>query len=472
MKRSWARRTVEVHDELTAIATTDLRWWLLAGGVAAAEPWGAAGDYVISDATPTADTFLGYRAPIAGDPLADAIARARAARDTLRELDGELPAQPLAVTIGPATRTIRPSKHRRNGNGHADADGAGSVVVPSTLDVAAFAIGSRCLVASLDDPGLPRQLAAVAAGVIPPPWRGATPFVCVSIGDDPIESARHGHRRAWHDGHGPWLGLGRAGELRTVSTCHLVVDGCGHALIASRILARAGGAATATPTPPPLPMLAPVAGGMPLAVAWRELPCPTPRALPLAYALGRVLHRRTGRHAAPFSPTFQIPIAPGDRDDPLRIRRRAAYGLISVRFDDGAAEPFEVFEARAREVLRREATGGGLCTRLLAAARAAPAPLAWKRKSISATRARWLDRFAEVIGGRACLSKIRVDAPLPPTCAVSSPARLATTEDPLGGCVLTILDDGHHAAITACGSGLAGTPAAANALLDELLALL
>jgi hypothetical protein len=54
---------------------------------------------------------------------------------------------------------------------------------------------------------------------------------------------------------------------------------------------------------------------------------------------------------------------------------------------------------------------------------------------------------------------------------VSSPARLATAEDPLGGCVLTILDDGHRAAITACGSGLAGTPASANALLDELLAL-
>ena len=99
------------------------------------------------------------------------------------------------------------------------------------------------------------------------------------------------------------------------------------------------------------------------------------------------------------------------------------------------------------------------------------APLAWKRKSIGATRARWLDRFAEVIGGRACLSKITVDAPLPPSCAVSSPARLATPDDPLGGCVLTILEDARHSAITACGSGLAGTPAAANELLDELLAL-
>ncbi len=483
---SWARRTAELHDEFAAIAETDLRWWLFAGGAAAAEPWGNAGEYVISDATATADTFLGYRDPTPTDPLADAVARARAARTTLHELDGTLPGQPLAVTIRPADRGPRRGHANGNGDrtGHAPGDGAGSIVVPSRLDVAAFAIANRCLVASLDDATLPQQLAGLAAGAIPEPWRGPTPFVCVSIGDDPIQTARHGHRRAWHDNHGPWLGLGRAGGLATVSTCHLVVDGCGHALITSRIVEHLSRAASRSGLKSEtsgasadrsvrwlgnLPALAPVPGAMPLAVAWRELPCPTPRALPLAYALGRVLHRRTGRHAAPFSPTFQIPIAPGDRDDPLRIRRRAAYGLVSVRFDGGVAEPFEVFEARARDILAREAAGYGLCTRLLAAARAAPAPLAWKRKSISATRARWLDRFAEVIGGRACLSKIRVDAPLPPTCAVSSPARLATAGDPLGGCVLTILDDGQRAAITACGSGLAGTEVSADVLLDELL---
>jgi hypothetical protein len=53
---------------------------------------------------------------------------------------------------------------------------------------------------------------------------------------------------------------------------------------------------------------------------------------------------------------------------------------------------------------------------------------------------------------------------------VSSPARLAAAADPLGGCVITVIDDGDRAAITACGSGLAGTPAAAADLLDELLA--
>ena len=189
----------------------------------------------------------------------------------------------------------------------------------------------------------------------------------------------------------------------------------------------------------------------------------------MAYALGRVLHRRAGRPDARFSPTFQIPIAPGERADPMRRRRRGVPAIASVRFDAGAPEPFETFAARTRDALDREARGEGLVTRLNAAAQAVPAPLAWKRRSVSATRPRWLDRFADVLGGRACLSRITVDAPLPPTCAVSSPARLATPDDPFGGCVITVVDDGTHASITACGSGLAGTTVDADALLDDLL---
>ena len=110
-----------------------------------------------------------------------------------------------------------------------------------------------------------------------------------------------------------------------------------------------------------------------------------------------------------------------------------------------------------------------MAARLLAAARAAPAPLAWKRKSIGATRAPWLERFAEVIGGRACLSKISIDAPLPASCAVSMPARVVTSGGSVGGCVLTILEGAPRSAITACGSGIAGTARAANELLDEIL---
>jgi hypothetical protein len=458
VKRSWARRTAELHGELSAIATTDLRWWLFAGGAAAVEPWGVDGDYVTSDATPTGDTFIGYRADEPLDPIADAIARARAARTALRELDGELPDQPLAVTL----RDTAPS----NGDG---ISGLAAERIPSSLEVAAFAIGQRCVIGKLDDLGLAAQLRSTLEGATPLPWHGATPFVCVSLGEDGVELARHGHRRAWVDGAGPWLGLGRAGGLATVSTCHLVVDGYGHARITGRIAELVKPLGQRSPIVLPRPRV--VEGGIPLNMVWRELPYPSPRALPLGYALGRVLHRMAGRRDAKFSPTFQIPIAPGDRDNPLRIRRRVVAGILSVRFANGAPEPYDAFADRAREILGREAAGYGLCTRLLAAARAAPAPLAWKRKSIGATRARWLDRFAEVIGGRGCLSKIAVDAPLPASCAVSSPARLATPDDPFGGCVLTILEDGQRSAITACGSGLAGTPAAANELLDELLAL-
>lgn len=435
--KGWARRTASLHGEMTAVAGTDPRWWLLAGGAAFAEPFAGREDYVRSDAAPGEDTFIGYAAPSPADPYADAITRARAARAALRALDGELPDQPLCVTVD-----------RRDGTS----------LVPSTLEVAAFAIGSRVLVGHLDDPRLAEQLRRGES-------IAGAPFVCVSLGDDPIEVARHGHRRAWTDRGGPWLGLGRAGGLATVSTCHFVVDGYGHARIAGRIAeVRSPGGANGH-----LPALAPVEGAVPLGVAWRPLAHPVAGALRMAYALGRVLHRRAGARDARFSPTFQIPIAPGDRADPLRRRRRGVPAIASVRFDAGKPEQFDVFAARTRAALEREARGSGLVTRLINAARAVPAPLAWKRRSVSATRPRWLDRFADVLGGRACLSRIHIDAPLPPSCAVSSPARMASPDDALGGCVITVLDDGTHAAITACGSGLAGDPRDADALLDELL---
>lgn len=480
MKRSWARRAAELRGELAAIAGNDLQWWLLAGGAAITEQWRARPGYVASDAEPGADTFLGYRAAPPPDPLRDAIDRARAARAALRELDGTLPDQPLAVTI---------------------ARGDGAVAEPSALDAAAFAIGPHCVIAALDDPTLLHQLAAAARGTPPAPWRGSTPFVCVSLGDDPVATARHGHRRGWRDGRGPWLGLGRAGELATVSTCHMAIDGYGHACLTGRIhalaeaaaaerLARAPWSAAAHPQPlrsapahhghvahlahlahPALPPPRPVAGAIALGVAWGELDAPSLRVLPLAYAVGRILHRVAGRPDARFSPTLQIPVTPGRLDEPERRRRRAMPAAVSVRFEAGVAEPFAAFEARARGVLERETLGLGLCARMVAAARGAPTPLAWKRRSFSTARPPWLDRVSDVLGGRACLSRIRIDTPIPPSCAVSSPSRHASPGDPLGACVVTVVDDGDRAAITVCGSGLAGSPAGARALLDEILSL-
>ena len=484
MAFAWARRTRELHDELAAI--TDVSdfsptWWLVAGAAATAERLPPRAHYVASDAEASGDTFIGHRSTSPDDPIADAIVRAHAARAALRELEGRLPDQPLAVTI--------------------QRSDIGARVVPSSLEIAAFAIGDTVVIARLDDAALAQKLASVAKGSrtfdTAAPIRFATsvadpglvdvPFVCVSIGEERITVARHGHRRAWRDNAGPWLGLGRVGELATVSTCHMVVDGYGHAGLAARIAAHAerlapspspasppGATAPTAPTPPTtadIPHLSLVRGAIPLGVAWRELPSPAPRALHLAYALGRVLHRVAGNPDAKFSPTFQLPIAPGSPGDPDRAKKRVVHSTISVRFDRGTPEPFEAFEARAKQILAREAQGRGLCSRLLTAARAIPVPLAFKRRSFTTGRAGVFDKIAEVVGGRACLSKIRMETPVPLSCAVSSPARMATKSDPVGGCVVTVIDDGTRAAITACGSGLAGEADDAADLIDAVLAL-
>jgi len=219
-----------------------------------------------------------------------------------------------------------------------------------------------------------------------------------------------------------------------------------------------------------------IAGSAPLGIAWRELAEPVPRALALAYALGIVLHRAAADPHARFSPTVQIPVAPGARDDGSRRARRVVPAIASVRFEHGTAEPFEAFAARTREALAREADGSGLTARMLAAMKAIPAPVAWKRRAIGPARSRWFESLADLIGGRGCVSRIdlrtaREHAPTTRAmCAVSSPAQIASRTDALGGCVITVIDHGNAAGITLCGSGVAGSHAAADKLLDELLA--
>lgn len=459
----WLARARTLHEELTALAGDDPRWWLLASGAALAEQWPARPGYFVSDAEPAADTFIGYRAAASAvpyDPMRDAIERARAARTALLELDGAFPGQPLAVTL---------ARHDR------------AFTEPSELDIAAFAIRDTCVIGVLDDPHLLGQLHAVARGATTPPaWHGHTPFVCVSIGDDPLTTARHAHRRAWINGRGPWLGLGRAGELTTVSTCHMIVDGYGHATLTGRIQSLIA-EARARPSPVVHPALRalsaleharlpPIPDAVPLAVAWQELDEPLPRVLPLAYAIGRILHRTAERPDASFSPTLQIPVAPGLPHDPERRRRRAMPAALSVRFPGGQPEPFETFAERARGVLARETAGTGLCARLVAAARATPTPLAWKRKSFSTERPRWLDKISDVLGGRAFVSKIRIDTPLSAACAVSSPSRTPAPDDLLGAWVVTVVDDGQRAAITVCSSA-ASWSVTPRAFLDEILSL-
>jgi hypothetical protein len=405
--------------------------------------------YLASDAEPAADTFIGHPTPPANDVVAEAIARAHAARLAIRELDGELPDQPLAVTV------------RRTPSG--------AIAEHSALEVAAFAVGDRCvhvpLAASVE---AEHELAATLAGLI----RGApssraqpitTPFVTVSLGDEPIATARHGHRRGWH-GHevarGPWLGLGRTDGLATFSTCHMVVDGFGHAWLSARIAEHAARLIPRVPVTGIASAPAPSRIGYPpLEMVWCALEARGPRAVPLAYALGRWLHQFAGRPDARTSPMFQIPVAPGARTDTLRVRRRVVPAVASVRFTRGEPEPFEQFATRTRNAIEREATGAGVVSRLVAIARLAPAPLAWKRRVVAAGRPRWLDRVAELLGSRACVSYIHMADATPPACAVSSPAQ----DD---GWVVTVVEGGNHAAITLCGKG------ASQHRLTQLLALL
>lgn len=438
----WARLTTELHNELRAIAdlaAIDPRWWILAGG--AALPWSRVGAYVISDAEPASDTFIGRPMPAPANPIGDAIARAHAARAAIEALDGQLPDQPLAVTVRRCS--------------------FGAFTEPSSLDHAAFAIGDRCYVAALlADPTaehlLAQDLAAVTANPDAEtkrlrPLGEDIPFVCITLGDEPLETARHGHRRAWQTANdiasGPWLGLSRSNGMEVVSTSHMVVDGYGHGQIASRIRNRVSVSVSVSGSSPPPAVVPPEA--IALRIAYRDLST-VPTALELAYKLGVALHRLAGKPEARFSPTFQIPIAPGARTDPDRFKRRVVPAIASVRFDHGTPEPFAQFAARTRELLSREASGTGVSAHLLAAARGVPASLAWKRRAVGPARPRWLESMANLIGGRGCVSKITGE----PAVAVSSPSRLATETDPLGSCVVTVVASDDRAVITVASSGI------------------
>ncbi|MEO8553505.1 MAG: hypothetical protein ABI678_26205 [Kofleriaceae bacterium] len=438
----WARLAAELHRELREVAdlaAIDPRWWLLAGG--AALPWSRVGAYVISDAEPASDTFIGRPTPAPANVVGDAIARAHAARAAIEALDGQLPDQPLSVTV------------RRCAYG--------AITEPSTLEHAAFAIGDRTWVAALlDAPGaehaLAQELAAVIVNPDAPttrlrPLGEAVPFVCITLGDEPLATARHGHRRAWQTTNdfsvGPWLGLSRADGMEIVSTSHMIVDGFGHSQLSSLIHDRQSVRASVDVSVRDAPRIPPDA--IALRIASKEL-VEVPRALDLAHKLGVSLHRLAGRPDARFSPTFQIPIAPGDRSDPDRFKRRVVPAIVSVRFDHGTPEPFAAFAARTRELLSREASGTGVSAHLLAAARGVPASLAWKRRAVGPARPRWLESMANLIGGRGCVSKITGE----PAVAVSSPSRLATDADPLGSCVVTIVATDQRAIMTVASSGI------------------
>ncbi len=264
----------------------------------------------------------------------------------------------------------------------------------------------------------------------------------------------------------------------------MIVDGFGHAWLARRIAAgraasaasdhaRLRAAAARVVARAPAPPLAPLAGTPALAIAWRTVPS-LPRLPVLGHALGRVLWHDADRPRAVRSPTFQLLVAPGATDDPARLRRRVVPALLSVRFADGVPESIEDFARRARATIARECAGTGLMAQLMAAARAAPGSLTWKRRAVAGSaRPGLFAPAARVLGGRACLSLLRAGPDLdgaPPLVAVSSPAVPATASDPHGSCVLTVIDGPSGSTITLSGVGATGSTRAGDELLDRWLA--
>ena len=482
--RARIRELTELVDEVAPPGwTSSPVWWGLVGAVALVEPYGRPGAYLVSDAEPRADTFMGVPGPAPDDAagrIGWAIAAAHAAVRAVLARDGSLPEQPLTVGIAlhrGAARTVPIASPWRV------AFAIGGGVVTALLDPrgpAHEAALARTLAAALRDPTPTTSTAPVRDG-------DATPMLTVTVGDDDLARAHHGHRRGWHGrAGGPWLGVARAGGLTVVSTCHMIVDGWGHAQLttdlvrgidraAARTLAAAAAAVVGTSHMPPARSStwrpSPRGDGVtsdnvgePLGVAWRRLPAPMPPALRQAWTLGRLLHRDRGQPGAARSPTFQIPVAPGAADDPTRFARRVRPAILSVRFPDGRPEPEAAFAARARTVIAREAQGHGLSSHLLTALTALPAPLGWKRGVVGA-RARWLADAIDVIAGTGCLSYMRV-AGAPPLVAVSSPAQLLPAGDRAATSVLTVIADGDGATATLAGSGRATSPAEAEAFLD------
>ncbi len=457
-----AREIASLLDEIAAVDWRRPAWWGLVAGTALLERLARSADgplypvYLSVNGGPRADTFMARdRAPArsVAARVARAVARARAATAALATLDGRFPDQPLRCALR--------------------SRGGWLVREPAPLDRAAFLTPRGVLVADLADPErLARALEAACAGPPLPPPRGA-PAVAVSLLDHGVATARHLHRLAWTDGRGPWLGLGQAEGLEVVTTCHFVVDGYGHGRISAETFAaldRAPDRGEGAPVDWPA---AEVAGAEALGFAAARVPAPrTPRAI---YALGRALLAHFGNGTS-FSPTFQIPVAPGGKDDPERRRRRVLFALASLRLVDERPEPFESFARRLETIAAREADGKGVLTRILRATTQAPLPAGLRRRLLTSegrTHARVPP--IEVLAGRGSLSAIRYpedERPPAPLYAVSSPALAAPAHDPRGAVVLTLVHHGEEATATLCGNGLAGTPAGARAFLDTWRAAL
>lgn len=484
---SWRASMRELRALLDEVAEIDWRhpaWWGSVAATAAFERLPARGGhdldagYLTSDGGPRSDTFMATpcAAADAAHAVAAGVVQARAAWDALATLDGTLPGQPLLCQLdhrGALARRRPLSQPRR----------------------AVFATPSGAYVATLgeratSDGELVRELARAHAGHPPArhrltrvdPRSDALLDAAISVSlllEEPA-TARHAHRRGWNTAGGPWLGVARAVDRAFVTTSHTVVDGYGHALIANAVLAAPVpdtliAAARRVLDGAPLEPAPALAQALPLGIAVGEL-LAAPRFAELLYATGWALERIYRRDLSPaqrrrarFTPTLQIPIAPGAPDDPARLRRRVAPGLIALRMHRGELEDPTALRARLGALIAREAACAGALGRLREAALRVPLPASIKRRSLRAGAVPHpLAPPIEVLAGRGCLSSLGFPpgaAPPMSLQAASAPALDASVGDPRGGSVVTVVTGAETSTVTVSGTGLAGTEAGARAFL-------
>jgi hypothetical protein len=485
----------QVIDQLASLTEVDWRrpdWWGFAAGALVLDhvARSALGRedkrhlYLSANGGPRADNYMGRPSPPSPrlhQAVARAVVRARAAVEAIAHLDGSLPEQPLAVVLTWERGWLwrRPVAGRRV----AFVTAAGTYLADLQRDsdeAVATALGA--VLAARPGTPWPRALHPVDPLAVQP-----TPAaVAVTVGGGPLHFVQHLHRTAWTAGAGPWLGVGEAAPLEAVTTCHVVVDGYGHAQLSREIFARVdardlaplcaaarlglGGDGGA------LPAVAPPAGASALSFAGELLADGAGNFAQQSYAFGRALDRVFRAHLFPaqrcrfgFSPSFQVPVAPGAPSDPQRRKRRVTHGLLALRQPGGVPESLAEFQLRLPEFLRRELAADSLLPQLALGAASAPLPLRWRRWLLqSRHRSHARVPAYEVLAGRGRFSSMKFppgERPLPRLYAVSSPTLLVTPDDPLGAVVLTLIHHDQGCTATASGTGLVGSdPGAARFL--------
>ncbi len=484
-------RAAEIRSLLEQVADVDFRhpaWWLAVNATAALEGLGGTIDDRRSfylDGSLHADTFMARysrRRSHGVDAIADAVIRARALVAAISELDGTLPGQPLGCVL---------ERHGRWMNRVALSTHPPRIAFVTPVGNFLAVLGERADA----DPALCFDLAQVISGrtirtgQVAPLGHSATPTPAIGVVSLVPESpgeACHLHRRVWSAGGGPWVGVGLAPPYEVVTTTHLAIDGFGHALLAESVFRKEDAVSAerraalcreaARGQGAQCEFMERGSNSSGFGIATLELPV-MPSFASAAYALGRTLEpfARSGwpaplRRRAHFSPTFHVPVAPGQREDPERRRRRVVPGLLSLRMKEGTFEPFESFRARLPALLLRECAQEGVLTRMARASLRAPLPTAAKRWIVAGGPPRpWLPLF-ETLCGRGCLSLLRFppgERPRQALFAVSSPA-LHDTD--IGAMVLTLVESDDGCALTLGGTGRADSDRTARGWLDRFVA--